>query len=103
LPLALSGRRLVKKLEPFFCRGGLGRVRRFPLDHTNHVACRQPVKIIAGANLVLVGNRFRKGQLEFARNFGHTYDQEYSKDFVLVQSLLRTLTPRGVFRLEDPP
>src|ERR1700674_3280878 len=70
LPLALASRRLVEELEAFFNRCGLGRFR-VPLDHTNRLPGRQPLQIISRTNFVLVGDRLRKCQLEFTRNFGH--------------------------------
>src|SRR5271170_6839152 len=71
--LFLAGRRLLKKSEPLLERGSVrsaGCGPR-PFYDPNRLARGQPLQIISGPNLVLVGDRLRKRELKLTRNFGH--------------------------------
>jgi len=85
--LFLAGRRLLKEPEPLLGRGSVRSTRPGPRPFYDpyRLTCRQPVQIVSGTDVVLIGNRLRKRQLELTRNFGH--HRQYNKDDVLVQSL----------------
>jgi hypothetical protein len=86
--LRLAGRCPLEKPEPLLERGSV----RWPgcgagplNDHADNLAGRLPLQVVAGTNLVLLGDRLRKRQLKLAGNFRH--DPKYSKDSILVSSL----------------
>jgi hypothetical protein len=71
--LFLAGRCLLKKSEALLEGGSVGSARcgPRPFYYPNRLARWQPVQFVAGMNLVLVGDRLWKRELEFAGNFGH--------------------------------
>ncbi len=71
--LFLAGRRQLEKSEALLERGSVRSAECGPRPFYDpyRLPCRQPVQFISGANLVLVGDCFRKRQLQLARHFGH--------------------------------
>jgi hypothetical protein len=54
-------------------------------DYPNHISCRNPLDLIAGANAVSIGDGFRHRNLKLRRDLRHTRSPYYSKDCILAQ------------------